>query len=80
MDTLRELIAEDSRILSDPAPLVALESLGDNSVNLLVRVWTASGDLSDCRYDFMKRVKIVFDEKGISFPFPQREIRLIKED
>lgn len=80
MSTLKELIAEDRRILSDPEPLVAVESLGDNSVNLLVRVWTVSGDLWSCRYDFMKRVKQVFDEKGISFPYPQREIRLIKED
>ena len=38
------LAAADQRVLKDPAAVVYLTSLGDNSVNLSLRMWTNSAD------------------------------------
>ena len=80
MDTLKEIIDKDERILRDPEPFLAVESLGDNAVNILVRAWAKTSDLSSVKFDLTRSVKVVFDEKGISFPYPQREIRLVKDE
>jgi len=41
---LNELIQADERILSDPAPTVALAELADSSVNFVVRPWVKTVD------------------------------------
>jgi Mechanosensitive ion channel len=38
---LKKIVADDARILKEPAPLIIVDSLGDSSVNILFRVWTA---------------------------------------
>ncbi|WP_372966568.1 mechanosensitive ion channel family protein [Marinobacter sp.] len=74
------LINEDERALKDPEPLVVVGSLGDSSVNLTVRAWTKAGDLWPFNWDMQERVKKAFDAEGISIPFPQRDIHMIKAD
>ena len=73
-DTLLEIINEDERVLKDPAPFVAVSELADSSVNFVVRVWVKSGDYWGVNFDTTEKVKLVFDEKGISFPYPQIDI------
>ena len=46
--TVRRIIAEDKRILADPAPFVALHALDASSVNVVIRVWVKSGDYWGC--------------------------------
>ncbi|MBR9871420.1 MAG: mechanosensitive ion channel [Gammaproteobacteria bacterium] len=74
------LIQEDERALKDPAPMVVVGSLGDSSVNLTVRAWTKAGDLWPFNWDMQERVKKAFDAEGISIPFPQRDVHMIKAD
>lgn len=68
---LEEIIQKDARILSVPAPQVALNQLADSSVNFVVRVWVKSGDYWDVFFDINKNVYQTFNEVGINFPFPQ---------
>lgn len=77
---VRRLIEEDERALKEPAPLVVVGSLGESSVNLTVRAWTKSADLWPFNWDMQERVKKAFDAEGISIPFPQRDIHMIKAD
>lgn len=77
---IEELLNEDERVLDDPEPLIAVKSLGDNAVILRVRPWTRNADKMSLQYDFTKRLKERFDEEGISFPYPQRDVHLIKEN
>lgn len=78
LDTLREVVAAEPRALTDPAPMVAVESLGDSSVNLLLRYWTEPADLFATRLDLTRAVKERFDAEGISIPFPQRDLHLVE--
>ena len=66
-----EIISKDSRILQDPAPFVELGALADSSVNITVRVWVNASDYWAVNFDMNKNVYATFNEKGISFPFPQ---------
>ena len=68
---LMEIINEDTRILKDPAPFVEVGALADSSVNNPVRVWGNASDYWAGNFDMNKNVYATFNEKGISFPFPQ---------
>ena len=68
---LLEIINKDSRILKDPEPFIVVGELADSSVNIIVRVWVNSDDYWNVNFDMNKNVYATFNEKGISFPFPQ---------
>ena len=71
---LLEIINKDSRILKSPAPFIELSELADSSVNIIVRVWVNTPDYWSVNFDMNKNVYATFNEKGISFPFPQLTI------
>jgi len=79
-DTAREvfegLIAEDERILKEPAPFIALSELGDSSVNFVVRAWVNSSDYWAVFFDMNEKVYKSFPEKGLNIPFPQMDVHL----
>ena len=77
---LNEIVTADARSLSDPAALFVVGELGDNSVNLIVRVWCAAGDYFPLKFDLLKAVKQRFDAEGISIPYPQRDVHIISGD
>ena len=68
---LMEIINQDTRILKDPTPFVEIGALADSSVNITVRVWVNASDYWAVNFDMKKNVYATFNEKGISFPFPQ---------
>jgi len=78
--TLAELMDADERILKDPAPLIAVSELADSSVNLLIRPWVNTDDYWDVRFDLLEKIKLTFDERGISFPYPQHDVHLYKQE
>jgi small conductance mechanosensitive channel len=74
---LQEIVAADERITDDPPPTIAVDELGDNSVNLAVRPFTKLDDMLAVRFDITEQVKLRFDVEGISIPYPQRDVHLI---
>jgi small conductance mechanosensitive channel len=77
---LQELVSEDERILAEPEPKIAVSELADSSVNFVVRPWVNSADFWGVKFDFTEKVKLRFDEEGISIPFPQMDVHLHKAD
>jgi small conductance mechanosensitive channel len=77
-DTMREIIAADDRILKDPETLIAVSELADSSVNFVVRPWVKSADYWAVKFDLNEKIKLAFDEKGISIPYPQMDIHMDK--
>jgi small conductance mechanosensitive channel len=74
--TLQDLVAQDIRALKDPKPNVVVAKLNDSSVDFSVRVFVNAPDFWPFFFDMQERVKLCFDEKGISIPFPQRDVHL----
>ena len=79
-ETLMEIIQSDERVLSEPAPFVAVSELGDNSVNFTTRAWVETADYWDVYFGMIEAVKLKFDEKGISFPYPQMDVHMDKQE
>ena len=73
-----DILSGDERILTDPAPWVAVSELADSSVNFIVRPWVKSGDFWQVKFDITERIKLAFDEGGISIPFPQMDVHMDK--
>lgn len=80
MKVLQDMVAKDERVLEEPAPFIAVSELADSSINFVVRPWTKSSDFWQFKCDFQKAVKERFDAEGISIPFPQRDVHVLKEE
>ncbi|MCJ8500078.1 mechanosensitive ion channel [Desulfatitalea sp. M08but] len=74
--TITAVLAEDDRILKEPAMLIAVVELGDSSVNFVVRPWVKAEHYWGVFFDTTEKVKKAFDANGISIPFPQRDVHL----
>lgn len=74
---LLDIAQKDSRIFSDPAPVVFVEELADSSVNISLRFWCNNNDYWSCNFQTLEEIKVRFDKEGIEIPFPQRELRIV---
>ena len=79
-EVITGIIEADERILKDPAPLIAVGELADSSVNFNVRPWVKSGDYWPVYFDLNEKIKMAFDDNGISIPFPQMDVHLEKSE
>ncbi|MEE6069839.1 mechanosensitive ion channel family protein, partial [Avibacterium paragallinarum] len=70
------ILDQDSRILKEPTPTIAVGALAANSVQLVVRPWVNTSDYWAVHFDVTEKVKLAFDEAGIEIPFPQMNIHL----
>ena len=75
---LNDIAMSEPRILKDPAPFIKVMSLGDNSVNILFRVWTTREDWWETKLDLLQRCKVGLEQGGCSIPFPQRDLHIIQ--
>ena len=57
-------------------PIVALRSMKESSVELIVRVWARSEDYWDVLFSINELIYAGLPERGISFPFPQLDVHL----
>ena len=74
---LTEIVNGDSRVLAEPAPRVAVNNLGESSIELMVRPFVRTANFDTTRADLLEQIKLRFDEAGIT-PNPQRAVRLVQ--
>ncbi len=75
-DILAEVIGADERIMKDPEPQIVVSSLGDSAVVITTRSWVKAEDYWGVFFHLTETVKLTFDERGISIPFPQRDVHI----
>jgi small conductance mechanosensitive channel len=71
---IESVLTAEPRILSEPAPTVAVSEMADSSINLVVRPWVKVADYWDVRFDITEKIKVAIEEHGMTIPFPQRDI------
>lgn len=76
-EVLEGILNSNDKVLDDPAPIVRLHELGDSSVNFIARPWSKTADYWDVYWEITAAVKAEFDAKGISIPYPQRDLHII---
>jgi small conductance mechanosensitive channel len=74
-----KVLKDHKKVLKDPSPLVAVDELGDSSVNIVVRPWVQTSDYWTTKRELTQSIKETFDKNGISIPFPQRDVHFYKE-
>ena len=77
-EIMENIINSDPRVLKDPETQIAVSELADSSVNFVVRPWVKSEDFWAVKFDLTEKIKLAFDEKGISIPYPQMDVHLNK--
>jgi len=75
---IEETLGQDSRVLSDPAPTVAVSELADSSVNFIVRPWVKTGDYWPTRLDLTRALKENLEAGGCSIPYPQQDLHILE--
>jgi small conductance mechanosensitive channel len=74
---IQELLRAHPRILQEPEPVIRVLALADSSVNIAIRPWAAVADFNAASSDITQAVLETFRARGITIPFPQREVRLL---
>jgi len=75
IDTLRDIAAQNEKVVDEPACRVRIRGFGDNSINLELLCWIKRPAdrgmvIHDLNHQLIKR----FREEQISIPFPQRDL------
>lgn len=73
-------MADDPRVLKDPAPQAVVTVLGDSAITLQLRVWTKTGDLGEVLSKFNIEARDRLKAAGIEIPYPQRVIRVVQDE
>ena len=74
-----DVLNNHQNVLKDPTPMVAVNNLGDSSVDLIVRPWVKTIDYWPTRRDLIQKIKEAYDKNNITIPFPQRDVHFFKE-
>ncbi|MFL1516943.1 mechanosensitive ion channel family protein [Pseudomonas prosekii] len=72
-------LANDERVMTDPAPQAVISTLGDSSITVSLRVWVKTADYWDVMFMFNEQARDRLKSAGIDIPFPQRVIRVVQE-
>jgi len=78
-EIIKNILDENKHILSHASYKLGVRELADNSVNIFVRTSVMADNYWDALFEVTETVKKTFDEKGISIPFPQRDIHIIDQ-
>ena len=76
---LADVVSSHELVLKKPETNIRLHTLGDSSVNFVVRPWVKTSDYWDVYWDITREVKLRFDREGISIPFPQQDVHFYNE-
>jgi len=85
-EKVRELLIEVAQqhpdVLTDPAPEVVFEGLGDSSLNFLLRVFTVNQVQTPFKLksDLYFSIFRTFGQHGVEIPFPQRDLHIRSVD
>ena len=74
---VQEILNANPRVLRDVAPAIGVARLADSSVNIAIKPWVSVSDYGAAAGEVNKAVLETFRTRGISIPFPQREIRML---
>ncbi|WP_351088407.1 mechanosensitive ion channel family protein [Shewanella sp. S1-49-MNA-CIBAN-0167] len=76
---LKSIVEQHPKVQAHPEPMVKLHTLGESSVDFIVRPWVTPDDYWEVYWDITREVKIRFDAEGISIPFPQRDVHIYQK-
>ena len=77
LEALKEA-ADVPQRLQDPDVFAAVANYGDNAIEYTLRLWTETADYWTVKWEVNKRIKEVFDAKGIKMTYPHVIVHMDK--
>jgi len=77
VQTIREILRANPRVLKDPDPVVGIARLRDSCVVLAVAPWVQAGDYGPAGAEINQAILEAFRARDIVIPAPQREVRVL---
>jgi potassium-dependent mechanosensitive channel len=79
IELLETVARAHPKVLHEPAPRALFMSYGDSSINFELRAWTEQTNSVQVHSDLTVAIYDAIYAAGISFPFPQREVRVLSD-
>jgi len=77
---IQEALSSADKVSKERVPMVGIESFADSSINIGIRYWAQTSHYYDTSYRANAKLFSALKEAGIVIPFPQREIRMLKDE
>ena len=74
-----EVLRRNNKVLTDPAPTVRMLEHAASSINIAVRPWCRAADYWSVYFQTMEDIRAAFTAAGISIPFDQLDVHVVKE-
>ncbi|NYT05681.1 MAG: mechanosensitive ion channel family protein [Methanomicrobiales archaeon] len=71
---IKKVIWEHPFALKNPGPSVFVDELGDNGVNIIIKIWAPSRVWWSVKTEMLWKIKVALEAEGIEIPFPQRTV------
>ena len=75
---LARLVEEHPLTMSEPEPLIHVNSYGDSAIEYIVRIWCKHEDYWTIYFDLMDRIKPAFDQAGIEMTYPHLNVHMME--
>jgi small-conductance mechanosensitive channel len=76
---IRKLSEEHPLTLKHPSGDIFVDNLGDNAVNIIVRIWVPSTEWYGVKKELLWMIKTALEAEGIEIAFPQRVVWFANE-
>ncbi len=74
VEIIDELVEKEPLVLKNPAHQAFVDNLGDNSVNIVIRLWAPPTEWYGVKMAVLWKIKAELEKNGIQVPFPQRTV------
>lgn len=79
-EILRTLLEQHPAIIREDGILVAVQNLGESSVDLTARGWLKTEDYWTAKWELTEEIKLAFDREGIEIPYNYLNVHVTKDE
>jgi len=76
---LDDLTKQDPKALKDPAPMIVVDEYKEIGIAVDVKIWCKTDDYWTVYFEMQEKVKLAFEEAGISIPIRQMDVHMNTE-
>jgi small conductance mechanosensitive channel len=76
---LREILANNPRVLKEPRPGVGVKLLKDSAISIAINPWVSVADYGPAQAEIYQAILQRFREREITIALPQHEVRLLTD-
>jgi len=78
MQAIRNILSNHPDVASSPEAQIGIKKFGDSSIDISYRYWVPTRRYYQSSYDINNRILAEFRDKGITIPFPKRDVTVYR--